>query len=116
MSELQRSRAAEQKAAAAQQRALDAYITASTQLTHFKKVYKKIYSKEYCLVEQSLCELEAEEVEVAKMGSIPTVVETVYILVVESLSLMACTSPLADLFFFNSSFSQLLDLLFYNTL
>jgi len=64
-------------------------------------------------VEQSLCELEAEE---AKMGSIPTVVETAYTLVVESLSPTAHLLPLADLFLFNSSFFQLPDLLFYNTL
>ena len=75
-----------------------------------------MHSKEYHFVKQSLCELKAEEAEVAKMGSNPTVVETVDILVVESLSLMAYLSPLADLFFFNSSFSQLPDLLFYNTL
>jgi len=56
-------------------------------------------------VEQGLCELEAEEVVVAKTGSIPTEVETADTLVVESLSLMACLLPLADLFFFNSSFS-----------
>jgi len=56
-------------------------------------------------MEQSLCELEAEEIEVAKMGSIPTVVETADILVVESLSPTAYLLPLADLFFFNSSFS-----------
>jgi len=30
-------------------------------------------------MEQSLCKLEAEEAKVAKMGSIPTVVETAYI-------------------------------------
>jgi len=40
-------------------------------------VCKRIYSKEYYLVEQSLCKLETEEVEVAKMGSNLTVVETV---------------------------------------
>ena len=77
---------------------------ASAWLTRLEKVYEKICSKEYCLVEQSLCELEAEEVVVAKMGSIPTEVETADTLVVESLSLMAYLSPLADLFFFNFSF------------
>ena len=55
-------------------------------------------------MEQDFYKLEAEEAEVAKMGSIPTVVETAYTLVVESLSLMACLLSLADLFFFNSSF------------
>jgi len=65
-------------------------------------------------VEQSLCKLEAEEVAVAKMGSIPTEVEIADTLVVESLSLTVHLSPLADLFFFVFSFSQLPDLLFYN--
>ena len=55
-----------------------------TYLLCLEKVYKKIYSKEYCLVEQSLCELETKEVKVAKMGSNSTVVETVNILGVES--------------------------------
>jgi len=67
-------------------------------------------------VEQSLCELETEEAEVAKMGSIPAVVETAYILIVESLSSAVYLLPLADPFFFDFSFFQLLDLLFYNTL
>ena len=52
----------------------------------------------------------------AKIGSIPAVMETANILVVESLSLMAYLLPLADPFLFNSSFLQLPDLLFYNTL
>jgi len=52
---------------------------------------------------------------VAKTGSIPTVVETAHTLAVESLSLTAHLSPLADPFFFNSFFLQLPDLLFYNT-
>jgi len=65
-------------------------------------------------MEQSLCELKAEEVKVVKMGSIPTEVETADTLVVESLSLTAHLLPLADSFFFNSSFSQLPNLLFYN--
>ena len=51
-------------------------------------------------MEQGFCELEAEEAEVAKTGSIPTVVETVYILAVKSLSLIVYLLPLADLFFF----------------
>ena len=55
-------------------------------------------------MEQSFHELKAEEIEVAKTGSNLTVMETANTLVVESLSLMACLSPLADLFFFNSSF------------
>ena len=56
-------------------------------------------------MKQSLCELETEEAEVAKMDSIPTVMETVYILIVEFLSLMAYLLLLVNLFFFNSSFS-----------
>ena len=79
-------------------------MAVSAQLTRLKKVYKKICSKEYCLVKQSLCELEAEEIEVAKTGSIPTEVETADTPVVESLSPTAYLLPLADLFFFNSSF------------
>ena len=75
-------------------------------------VCERIHFKEYYFVEQSLYELETEE---AKMGSIPTIVETVNILVVESLSLEVYPLPLADLFFFNSSFFQLPNLLFYNT-
>jgi len=51
-------------------------------------------------VEQGLCELEAEEAEVAKMGSNPTVVETANTLVVESLSPTAYPLLLADPFFF----------------
>ena len=84
----------------------------SAQLIYFKKVYKKICFKEYCLVEQDLCELETEE---AKMSSNPTVVETADTQVVEFLSPTTHLLPLADLFFFNSSFFQLLNLLFYNT-
>ena len=57
---------------------------AYAQLTCFKTVCERICFKEYCFVEQSLCELEAGEVEVAKMGSIPTVMETIDILGVES--------------------------------
>jgi len=79
-------------------------MVASAQLTCLEKVCEKICFKEYCFVEQGLCELEAEEVKVAKIGSNPSVMETVDILVVESLPLMACLLPLADLFFFNSSF------------
>ena len=58
-------------------------------------------------MEQSLCKLEAEETEVAKVaktGSIPTEVETANTWVVESLSPTVCLLSLADLFFFNSSF------------
>jgi len=49
------------------------------------------------------------------MGSNPTVVKTVNILIVESLFLMAYLLFLTDLFFLGSFFSQLPNLLFYNT-
>ena len=78
--EFQHSCAAEQEAAIAQQyafnvqqQAFKAYMFALTCLTHFKKIYKKIHSKEYHFVKQSLYELEAEE---AKMGFNSIVVET----------------------------------------
>ena len=67
-------------------------------------------------MEQGLYKLEAEETEVAKTGSNPAEVETADTLVVESLSLAVHPLPLADSFFFNSSFSQLPDLLFYDIL
>ena len=63
-------------------------------------------------MKQSLCELKAEE---AKMGSNPTKVETTDILGVESLVSEAHQLLLTDLFVFGLSFSQLPDLLFYNT-
>ena len=74
---------------------------AYTQLTRFKMVCKRIHSKKYHFVEQGLCELETEE---AKMDSNLTMVETAGTLVVESLSLAVHLLPLADLFFFYSSF------------
>jgi len=85
-------------------------------LLHLKKVYEKIYSKKYHFVKQSLCKLETEEAEVAKIGSIPTVVETTDILGVESPVFKAHWLPLTDPFAFNFSFFQLPDLLSYNTL
>ena len=67
-------------------------------------------------MEQGLLKLEAEEAEVAKTGSIPTVVETTDISEVESLTdLVVHQSLLTDLFAFGFSFSLLPDLLFYNT-
>jgi len=86
-----------------------------TYLLHLEKVCKKIYSKEYCLVEQSLCELETEETEVAKMGFNLTVVETANILEVEFSVFKACQLSLTNLFTFDLFFFQLPDLLFYNT-
>ena len=72
-----------------------------TQLTCHKMVYKRIYSKEYCFIEQSLCKLKTEE---AKMGSIPAEMETADTPAVESLSLAVYLLLLANLFLFNSSF------------
>jgi len=60
-------------------------MAVSTYLLCLKKVYKKIYSKEYHFVEQSLCKLETKEVEVAKMGFNPIIVETANTLGTESL-------------------------------
>jgi len=90
-------------------------MAASAHLLYLEKVYKKIHFKKYCLVEQSLYKLEAEEAEMAKMGSIPTVVETIDILEVESFVFKTCWLPLTDPFAFDLSFFQLPDLLFYNT-
>ena len=67
-------------------------------------------------MEQSLCELKAEKAKVAKMDSIPTVVETTDILKVESFVFEAYWLPLIDLFVFNLFFFKLPDLLSYNTL
>ena len=72
-----------------------------TCLLYLEKIYKKICSKEYCLVEQSLYKLKTEE---TKTDSIPTVEETTNTLVVKSLSLVVHLLPLVDLFAFGSSF------------
>ena len=90
-------------------------MVTSAQLTHFKRLYKKIYSKEYHLVEQSLCELETEETKVAKTGFIPTVMETTNILGVKSPVSKAHQLLLTDPFIFSFSFSLLSDMIFYNT-
>ena len=88
-----------------------------THLIYLERLYNKIHSKEYCFVEQSLCELEAKEAEVAKTGSIPTVVETTDTLEMVFLTdLVAHQLPLTDLFAFGSSFLLLPDFLFYNIL
>jgi len=73
----------------------------SAQLTHLKRLYDKIYSKEYHFVEQGLYKLETEE---AKIGFNPTVMETANTLMVESLSLAVYLSSLADLFFLSFFF------------
>jgi len=59
-------------------------MVASTYLFYLEKVCEKIYFKEYHFIEQGLCKLETEEAEVAKIGSIPTVVEMTDTLGVES--------------------------------
>jgi len=59
-------------------------MAALAHLFHLKKVCKKIHSKEYYFVEQSLCELETKETKMVKTGSIPIIVETTDILEVES--------------------------------
>ena len=80
-----------------------------------EKVYKKIHFKEYHFIEQSLCKLEAKEVEVAKTGSNLTIVEIINTLGVESSISKAYWLLLTNLFTFDLSFFQLPNLLFYNT-
>ena len=90
-------------------------MAASAYLLCLEKVHKKIYSKEYHFVEQGFHKLKAEKAKIAKTGSILTVVETINILKVESPVFKAYQLPSTDLFIFNLSFFQLLDLFFYNT-
>ena len=71
--------------------------TAFACLAQLKKVCKRVCFKKWKQVEQSLCELEAEE---AKMGSNPAEVETADTPVVESLFPAVHLLLLADLFFF----------------
>ena len=73
---------------------------------------KIVHLKELHLAKQSLYELETKE---AKTGSIPLVEEITDILKIESLSLAVHLLPSVDPFAFSSFFSQLLNLLFYNT-
>ena len=77
-------------------------MVVSAYLICFKQFYKKIYFKEYCLVEQSLYKLKTEE---AKTGSNPTVVETTNILKVVSPVSEVHWLLLTDLFAFDFSFS-----------
>jgi len=69
-----------------------------------EKVYKKIHYKEYHFIEQGLHKLETKEAEVAKMGSIPTAVETTDTLEVKSPVSKAHQLPLTNLFAFTLSF------------
>ena len=66
-------------------------------------------------MEQSFCKLETEKAEVAKMGFNSIVVETANTLKAEFPVSKTYQLPLTDLFAFNLSFSQLPNLLFYNT-
>ena len=66
-------------------------------------------------MEQGFCKLETEEAEVAKMGSIPTVVETTGTPEVVFPVFEVYWLPLTDLFAFNLSFFQLPDLFSCNT-
>ena len=68
-------------------------------------MHERIHSKEYHFVEQSLCELKAEEAEVAKMGFIPTAVETIDTPKIVSLVSKVHQLPLTNPFTFNFSFS-----------
>ena len=79
-------------------------MTVLAHLLYLEKVYKKIYSKEYCLVEQSFCKLKTEETKVAKMGSNLIIVETADTLKVESPVFKAYQLPLTNLFVFDLSF------------
>jgi len=85
----------------------NACLAAFAYLSYLKKVYKKIYLKEFRLVKQGLYKLESE-----KRVSSPKDPETVlHSLVVGSST--ALRSPLANLFF-NSSFSLLPNLISSN--
>ena len=79
-------------------------MAVSIYLLCLKKGYKKICSKEYCFVEQSLCELKTKKTKVTKIGSNPTMVETANILGVESPVFKTYQLPLTNLFVFNLSF------------
>ena len=61
LNNLQYTKEAKQEAATTQQQALKAYLSASTQLICLKKVYKKVQSKKYRLVEQGLYKLKANK-------------------------------------------------------
>jgi len=94
-------------AAKAQQRALEACLSASARLLRLKKVHKKVWLKEFRLVKQGLYKLENEE-----KGSNPKDLETVLRSPVVG-SLPTPRSPLANLFF-NPSFSLLPNLISSN--
>ena len=74
-------------------------------LTCLERVCKKICSKKYCFVEQSLYKLKTKKAKMAKTDSNPIMVETTNTLAVKSLSPVVYLLPLANLFTFNLSFS-----------
>jgi len=92
---------------AAQQRTLNAYLLTSAYLLCLKRVYKKVWLKEFCLVKQGLYKLESEE-----KGSSPKDLETIlHSLVVGSLTALGL---LLTNLFFNPSFSLLPNLISSN--
>jgi len=85
----------------------NACLAASTYLSYFKKIYKKVYLKELRLVKQGILKLESKE----KGSSLKDLEIVLYSLVVGSL--IALRSPLANLFF-NPFFSLLPNLISSN--
>ena len=86
-------------------------MAASTRLTYLKRVYKKVYLKEWHLIEQGLYKLKLEE---AKKDSILGEAEITYTLAVDPIDNPAYLSPLTNPFIF-SSFLILPDLFSSNT-
>jgi len=108
LDELHQSQEAELEASATQQRALNARLLTSACLLYLKRVYKKVWLKEFCLVKQGLYKLESKE----KGSSLKDPETILHSPVVGSLTTLR--SPLADSFF-NPSFSLLPDLISSNT-
>ena len=74
-------------------------MAASARLTCLKKVYKKVYSKEWRLIEQGLYKLKLEE---AKKDSNLGEAEITYTLVVDPVDNLAYLLPLTNPFIFSS--------------
>jgi hypothetical protein len=89
----------------AQRRAFELHQTAFARLIYLKKVREKVRSKEFRLIEQGLCKLEAEE---AKMDSVQGEAETAHTPVVDPVDDPARLSPSTDPFVFGS-FSMMPD-------
>jgi len=89
-------------------RAFKTWVAALACLFYLKKVYKKVYLKEFCFIKQGLYKLESKERDFnySEVEIVPSS------LVVESL--MALESLLANLLF-NSFFSLLPNLISLNT-